>query len=383
MAKFTKMSTVIAVNTRILEFGKLEGIGNFTAEVFKRITQQHPEIEFHFIFNYPFHPSFIFGKNITAHVIQPPAKHPALVKIWYNYSLKRKLKQIKPNLFISPDAITSLTTKHPCLTVMHDINFAHRPQDLPKSWAKFYNKYSKKFAEKSVRVATVSEYSKNDIAETYAIPKDKIDVVYNGVKSVFHPVNKTDLLPEIKTKTQGDDYFFYIGSLHPRKNIINLLKAFDLFKTETKSTLKLVLGGDFLFDTKNIGRTFDELTNKADIIFTGRLTDEALNHWLSGSLALTYVPFFEGFGIPVLEAMSCGTPVITSNTTSLPEVVGNAAITVNPASPSEIAAAMKEVVEKPDLRNQLIERGFEQTKKFSWDQTAELMWESILKSLKK
>ena len=371
------MKKVIAVNTRILVSGKLEGIGNFTAEIFKRLVEWHPDYEFHFIFNYPFDPSFKYGENVITHVIPPPAKHPILVKIWYNFSLKRLLKKIKPDVFISPDAITSLTTNVKMLTVMHDLGFVHRPQDLPKTWSKFYNKYSKKFAEKSKRIATVSEYSKKDICETYGIPNEKIDVVYNGIKNSFHPANQE----EIQRLTQGQLYFFYIGSLHPRKNILNLVKGFEAFKTQTKNEIKLVLGGDFLFRSEEIKKLVNSLTCKKDIILTGRLSDKDLNTWLSGAIALTYIPYFEGFGIPLIEAMKCETPILTSNITSLPEVGAEAAIYVDPYSIPEITKGMIRIAEEPDLRAILIKKGKERLKDFSWDKSAKLLWESIQKTI--
>lgn len=371
------MKKVIAVNTRILVSGKLEGIGNFTAEIFKRLVKWNPDYEFHFIFNYPVDPEFIFGDNVKTHVIKPPAKHPILVKIWYNLSLKRTLKKINPDVFISPDAITSLTTHVKMLTVMHDIGFAHRPQDLPSVWAKFYNKYSRAFAEKSKRIATVSEYSKQDIVSTYNIPPSKIDVVYNGVKDKFHPAK-----PEvIKNLTKGIEYFFYIGSLHPRKNILNLLKGFEFFKSETSNDTKLVIGGDFLFRSDEIKALVNSLTCKEDVILTGRLSDEDLNTWLSGALALTYIPYFEGFGIPLLEAMKCETPILTSNVTSLPEVGSDAALYVDPESVPAISESMSKLTEDAELRNQLVEKGKIRLKDFSWDKSANLLWESIQKSI--
>lgn len=372
------MKKVIAVNTRILVSGKLEGIGNFTAEIFKRLVEWNADYEFHFIFNYPVDPEFIFGDNVKTHVLQPPAKHPLLVRIWYNFSLKRLLKKIKPDVFVSPDAITSLTADVKKLTVMHDIGFAHRPQDLPKSWARFYNMYSKKFAEKSTRIATVSEYSKQDICKTYSIDPAKIDVVFNGAKDSFHPAKQD----EIKTLTKGLKYFFYIGSLHPRKNILNLLKGFEFFKAETSNDVKLVIGGDFLFRSEEIKALVNSLTCKEDVILTGRLSDKNLNTWLSGAIALTYVPYFEGFGIPLVEAMKCETPILTSNLTSLPEVGGDAAIYVDPYSVPEITAGMKRLVEVPELNADLVKKGKERLNYFSWDKSAKLLWESIQKTIK-
>ncbi len=371
------MKKVIAVNTRILVSEKLEGIGNFTAEIFKRLVEWNPDYEFHFIFNYPFHSDFVFGKNVKTHIIQPPAKHPILVKIWYDFSLKRLLKKINPDVFVSPDAITSLTTDIKMLTVMHDIGFAHRPQDLPNSWARFYNKYSKKFAEKSNRVATVSEYSKRDIVDTYGINPKKIDVVFNGVKDIFHPAD-----PEkIKALTKNKNYFFYIGSLHPRKNIINLLKGFNQFKNLSNNNVKLVIGGDFLFKSNEIKSVLEKLNHKEEVILTGRLTDEELNTWLSGAIALTYIPYFEGFGIPLLEAMKCKTPILTSNVTSLPEVGSDAAIYANPESIDDIANGMNILYENDTIRRELIEKGQKRLKDFSWDKSAKLLWESIQKTI--
>jgi glycosyltransferase involved in cell wall biosynthesis len=371
------MKKVIAVNTRILVSGQLEGIGNFTAEIFKRLVQWHPDYEFHFIFNYPFDPEFIFGDNIKTHILQPPAKHPILVKFWYNFSLKNLLAKINPEIFVSPDAITSLTTSVKMLIVMHDIGFAHRPQDLPKSWANFYNRYSRKFAEKSNRIATVSEYSKKDIAKTYNIPENKIDVVFNGVKDKFHPATKHD----IENLTQGIQYFFYIGSLHPRKNIVHLLKGFEKFKSKSENKIKLVLGGSFLFRSDEIKQLIRSSKWENDIKLTGRLSDKDLNTWLSGAIALTYIPYFEGFGIPLLEAMQCETPILTSNVTSLPEVGGNAAIYVAPESTDEISHGMRRLFENSELRKELIQNGKERLKAFSWDISAKLLWDSIQKTI--
>lgn len=375
------MKKVIAVNTRILVSNKLEGIGNFTAEIFKRLVEWNPDYEFHFIFNYPYDEAFIFGDNVIPHIIQPPARHPVLVKIWYDFSLKRKLKQIKPDIFISPDAITSLTTDIKTITVIHDLGFVHRPNDLPKSWRKFYNKYSPKFAEKSERIATVSQYSKQDLINSYNVPEEKIDVVYNGVKSNFKPLDSVETKELTDKKTQGNPYFFYIGSLHPRKNILNLLQGFNAFKVKDKKNTKLVIGGDFLFKSPEIEGALATLKFKKDIILTGRLSDNDLNKWLSGATALTYIPYFEGFGIPVLEAMSCNTPVITSNVTSLPEIAGDAAHFVSPDSITEIAEGMRKVSESSDYQNELIKKGQQQLKEFSWDKSANLLWESIQKVL--
>ncbi len=371
----------IAVNTRLLIYNKLEGIGWFTYETLKIITRQHPEVEFIFLFDRPFDKRFIFSDNITPVVLSPQARHPILFYAWFEFSVSRALKKYKPDVFLSPDGYLSLNTNTKQLAVIHDINFYHYPQDVPFLVRKYYNYFFPKFAHKASRIATVSEFSKNDIALQYNISTQLIDVVYNGVNPIFSPVDKETKEHVVHTYTFGCSYFIYVGSIHPRKNISRLLLAFDLFKTNTNSTVKLVLVGEKYYWPKNMQQVFNSLKHSSDIIFTGRLNTLELKKLLASALALVYVPYFEGFGIPLLEAMRCETPVITSNVTSLPEVARDAAKYVNPFSIDDIANAMIEMYSNESLRLELIHKGKIRQEAFSWNKTAELLWHSIQKTM--
>ena len=159
----------IAVNTRLLIHGKLEGIGWFTYETFSRMAIDHPNDEFFFIFDRPFSREFIFAKNIHPVVLGPPARHPILWYIWFEFSVNRFLKKLKPDIFISPDGYLSLKTKTPQLAVIHDINFYYYPKGLPWLTSLYLNKYFPKFAGKAKRIVTVSEYSKNTLVEAYKV----------------------------------------------------------------------------------------------------------------------------------------------------------------------------------------------------------------------
>ncbi|MBE9467910.1 MAG: glycosyltransferase family 4 protein [Bacteroidetes bacterium] len=367
----------IAVNTRLLIKDKLEGIGWFTFETFKRITKNHPEHEFIFIFDRPFSDEFIFSSNVKPVVIYPQSRHPFLWYVWFEHSLSRFLKKTKPDLFVSPDGFLSLSSNIPSFSVIHDINFVHQPKDLPFLARKYYNHYFPLYAKKSKRIATVSEFSKKDLCENYQINNDKVDVVYNGVNKTYSSVSECDK-KAIKNKyTKGKDFFVFVGALHPRKNVSRLLLAFDEFKKKSKSDIKLVIVGGFMFKNNSLKNVYSNLFYKDDIIFTGRLSPDDLRYVLGSALALTFVPYFEGFGIPIIEAMSCGTPVITSNVTSMPEVAGDAALLVDPFSVEEIKNAMLKIVKDNNLRNELIKKGFVQQEKFSWDKTAEKLWASI------
>ena len=371
----------IAVNTRLLRKGKLDGIGWFAFNTLQYITRKNPEVEFHFFFDSGIEKEFLFGHNVIPHNLFPPAKHAALNILWSEVSVKAKLNSIKPDLYFSPDGMLCLGWQGRQYAVIHDINFMHHPEFLKFSNRKYYRHYFPKFAKKASRIATVSSYSKEDIVKTFGIEEDKIDVVYCGINSFFKPLS-IDEISAIRNKyTSGELYFLFVGALSPRKNVKGLLQAFEFFKKETASRFKLVIAGSEMYRSGELIDYKNTMTFGQDVIFTGRVNDQTLNDIYGAAHAFVFVPFFEGFGIPLIEAMQCHVPVIASNVTSLPEVAGEAAILVDPANINEIKNAMIRIYNNDDLRNDLIKRGDIQKKLFSWERTADLLWEGINKCL--
>jgi glycosyltransferase involved in cell wall biosynthesis len=371
----------IAVNTRLLIKGKLDGIGWFTFENLKRITQGHPEHDFYFLFDRKYHPDFIFSENIKPVVVHPQARHPVLYYLWFEHAIPRALKRINADLFFSPDGYLSLKTKVPSVNVFHDLNFEHYPNDLPMIERKFYRHYFPEYARKAVRIATVSEYSKSDIVRLYDVDESKIDVVYNGANESFNPVDQSVKGQIRKKYAGGAPYFLFVGSLHPRKNLARLFPAFDHFKAADDQGIKLVIVGEKKWWTEAIERAYEQMEHKADVIFTGRLNVDQLHKVIASAFALTYVSYFEGFGIPILEAFYCHVPVITSNITSMPEVAGDAALLVDPMSVDSISDAMKKMAGDAGLREKLIAKGIERSKMFSWQKSSERLWKTIEKAL--
>lgn len=367
----------IAVNTRLLVKDKLEGIGWFTYESLKRITCQHPEHEFIFIFDRPYHDDFIFSKNITPVVTGPQARHPILYYIWFNYSIPKVLDQQQVDLFLSPDGYIPLKSKVKTLAVFHDLNFEHYPKDLPSSERYYYRKYFPQFATNATRLATVSNYSKQDIVSQYKIDDSKIDVVYNGANEKFTPLSENIKKLVREKHTGGKPYFIFIGALNPRKNLVNLLKAFDEFKKTDRNSIQLLIVGEKMFKTNDIFETYENMHFKADVIFSGRLNGMELHKALASALALTYVSYFEGFGIPIVEAFYTDTPVITSNVTSMPEVAGDAALLVDPFSPEDISKALTKISTDQELKTRLIAKGKIRREKFNWQNTADNLWKAI------
>lgn len=371
----------IAVNTRLLIKDRLEGIGWFTYETIKRIVNSHPEHEFFFLFDRPFDSEFIFASNVHPVVLSPQARHPLLWYIWFEYSVRRFIEKKDIDVFLSTDGYISLKTNISQVAVIHDINFFHYPKSLPFLARKYYNHFFPKFAHKSNRIATVSEFSKFDIVKCYGIDPNKIDVACNGANELYKPLEVSEINKIRAIYTQGKPYFIFIGAFNPRKNLARLLQAFDKFKLETKSDFKLVIVGDKMYGTSGMMKIYNSLNYRDDVIFTGRLQVENLCKVVASAYAMTYVSYYEGFGIPLLEAMKCDIPILASNCTSIPEVAGDAAIYVDPFNIDSIVDGMKTITSNESLRVKLISNARLQRQKFSWDFTAKALYECIMKSV--
>ncbi|MBN3035489.1 MAG: glycosyltransferase family 4 protein [Bacteroidales bacterium] len=370
----------IAVNTRLLLKDRLEGIGWFTCETLRRITANHRDVEFFFIFDRKYHPDFIFSDNITPLVVMPQARHPVLYYLWFEVSLPALLKRIKPDLFLSPEGYLSLRTPVPSMNVIHDLNFEHNPGDLPWRERKYYRHFFPRYARKARRIATVSEYSRQDIVRLYGVPEERIDVVYNGAHEGFRPLGEEQKEKVRMEYTGGVPYFIYVGALHRRKNLANLFRAYDLFRESHPAPFRLLMVGARMWWTEDLKAAYESMKHREEVIFTGRLIPEDLHRVMASAVALTYVSYFEGFGIPIVEAFNSGVPVITSNVTSMPEVAGDAALLTDPFMPASISEAMLQIATDSKMRGLLIEKGIRRGSMFSWERSADLLWDSMMKA---
>ena len=262
--------------------------------------------------------------------------------------------------------------------MFHDINFEHFPQDFPRLALWHYKKFFPKFAHKAKQIITVSGFSKQDIIENYGVEPDKINVVYNGANDGFKPLPEDEKIKVRNQYTDGYQYFMFVGSLHPRKNLARLFPAFDIFKERTGSDVKLLIVGEKRWWTEPIQKAYEAMKYKDDVVFVGHLQMSELHRVTAAALASVYVSYFEGFGIPIVEAYKCDVPVITSNVTSMPEVAGDAALLIDPFDIESIASALELVMDE-NVRNSLIEKGRTRRNDFSWDKAAEGWWNVIEK----
>ncbi|MBS1635317.1 MAG: glycosyltransferase family 4 protein [Bacteroidetes bacterium] len=371
----------IVVNTRLLLKNKLDGIGWFSYQTLRRIAGAQKDVHFVFLFDRPYDESFIFSDNITPIILGPQARHPFLYYAWFHVSVRSILNRMKPDLFLSPDGFLSPGATCRQLAVIHDINFAHNPGDVRWLTAKYYNHFFPQYARLATRIATVSEYSKQDLVNTYHLDPHKIDVVYNGINEGFKALD-SDRQTQARVRfAKGKPYFLFVGSQSPRKNLVRLLEAFELFKQQCSSDLQLVVAGANFWGEGELKRTLGNMKHNHEVHFTGRLLQEDLELVTGGAFALTYVPYFEGFGIPLVEAMQCDVPIISSNVTCMPEIAGEAALYADPYNVQAIADCMLKLYGDATLRKTLIEKGQKQKLNFSWDKSASLLWQSITKAL--
>ncbi len=369
----------IAINTRFLLPHKMEGFGWYTFEIVKRLVENHPNHTFIFLFDRPFDDRFIFGDNVEAVILKPQARHPILFKIWFNRSVTRALKKYQADIFFSPDGYLSLKTNIPQVGVIHDINFEHFPEDLPKSPRNYLRTYFPKFAHVANHIITVSEASKQDICTTYNISEDKITVSWNGASDAFKPISDLDQQDVRDKYSDGRPYLLFVGALHPRKNLRRLLAAFEELRNDENCPYELIIVGEALWKGSALDSEISDSLQK-HIHFTGHVPLDELARIMASATVFTFVPYFEGFGIPLVEAMKSGTTILSGNKTSLPEVAGNAALYCDPFDVDDIYEKLCVLLNDSKLRMELIQKGLERSRLFSWEKSAENVWDVLVKT---
>lgn len=372
---------MIAVNTRYWLADGLEGYGYFVKEIAQRLAVSQPDHQFHFLFDRPYDESITFAPNVTPHVLSPQVRHPLQWKFWYDVKLPLLLRKIKADVFFSPDGQCSLTTRVPQVIAVHDLGFLHHPEAYKKAHVLYLKRYMPAFLRKARRIVTVSQFSKKDIVEQYKTAPEKISVVHNGIKNIFTPLHYDEQQRVKDNYTGGAEYFLYAGAIQPRKNLVNLLKAFSIFKRRLHSSFKLVLAGRLAWKTEDFQALLATYKYREDVVMTGYLHEVELAALMASAYAFVYPSLFEGFGVPVAEAMRCGVPVLTSKASAMEEISDGAAIYFSPQNVEELAEALMRIYKDEGGRKRLIEKGAAVAGNFTWEQTTERVWEAIKRSL--
>lgn len=302
--------------------------------------------------------------------------------LWEQFALPKAAKEYGCQILHCTSNTAPVNCKIPMVVTLHDIiymesNYLKILAGSASPYQKFGNVYRKlvvpRVIKKSRKIITVSHFEKNRIGEFFGMKGDtRLTAVYNGVSEHFKPVTSESELKRVKEKYHlPDHFFFFLGNTDPKKNTKGTLKAFSDFLKQTKTSYKLVM---LDYDRSELEKMVNEIGDKDlidKIVLTGYVVNTDLPAIYCQCKVFLYPSLRESFGIPMLEAMACGVPVITSNTSSMPEVAGSAAYIVDPFKPEEITSAMLILEKDQELRKKLIEAGFIQAAKFSWKAMAQ------------
>ena len=333
----------------------------------------------YFIFVKPDEDNQIIQETPNFKIIEiPGGPYP----VWEQFLLPKAAKKLGVELLHTTSNTAPIFSSIPLVLTLHDIIFMEK--SIPKlvfgegtNYQKFGNVYRKLVVPQVIRrakkVITVSQYEFNNISNFFHIQdKTKLSTVYNGVGENFQPITDARVLAEVKKKYHlPNRFFFFLGNTDPKKNTAGVIKAYSDFIKQTKADIKLVLVD---FDRNHLKKILQAIHDPQlidHILLPGYIQNKDLPGIYSQSLLYLYPSFRESFGIPILEAMACGAPVISSNCSSMPEVAEKAAVLIDPYNPETLTKALIDLYANQDKKNELIALGFQQTKKFSWKKMAE------------
>ncbi|MFH1225997.1 MAG: glycosyltransferase family 1 protein [bacterium] len=361
----------IGVDIRSLMEQQYSGVAEYTLNLLRALLEIDKKNQYLFFYNSLRKVSLpeFKQKNVKLCGFRYPNKLFNLgLKISDRWQLDKMLGGVDVFWLPNPQ-FANLSDKCQKVITFHDLSFERFPEFFSfkrRRWHELVN--FKKLARQASRIIAVSESTKRDLMEFYKINPPaggKINVIHSGLNDLFNQ----EIISKEKVKERynlPDRFILYLSTLEPRKNVIGLIDAFNLIKSQTK----LILAGGEGWLYGDIYRAVANSPKKGYIKFLGYVADEDRPALYSLAELFVFPSFYEGFGFPVLEAMACGTPVITSANSSLPEISGGAAILINPYNVGELASAIDQVLLSDELKNRLKEKGREQARKFRWDETA-------------
>lgn len=370
----------VLVTARFLG-GRLEGIGHYTHEVLSEAIRLGPEHTWHLAYDRKEDRIRIPSDNVFHHHLYPPTRHPGLVKLWL-WRLQGLIDRIKPDLIWAPDGPVPDQAKCKSVTTIHDIAYLTFPEGMRRRDLLFAEQITPRLIKKVDQIVTVSNYSAEVICSHFAEARNKMSVIHNGVHHNEWQLDKSIIASIKRRYTDGRPYLLYMGSMHPRKNTERLIRAFEYFKSQTSFPHVLILAGRMAWHSEAIRHAVQTSPYRSDIMHLSAIGD--IRHALmAGAEMLVYPSIEEGFGLPVLEAMSAGTSVITSRNSAMQEVCGEAATYVDPMDIQEIATMISHLARDTDKRVSLVESGRRRSKLYSWRRSGEehlRLFEKIVQS---
>ncbi len=367
----------IAINAQLLsnqESYRGAGVSNYSRELLRALGELALNGATHDRFTAFVHARQPDLDGIEQMVTTLPLERPAARIAWEQSALPAHLLRSHADLVHGLVNVLPLAAPCPGVVTVHDLSFVRTPETLPPLKRAYHTALCRASAARAARVIAVSRQTAADLETFWGIPAARISVIHNGVASRFAPQPPAGIAALRERNNLPERYLLYLGTLEPRKNLDRLLRGYARWVAESPdgaANVALVLAGARGWYYDEIFRTVTALGLAERVIFPGFVPASELPTWYAGAAAFVYPSRFEGFGLPVLEAMACGVPVICSRVPSLLEVAGDAAIAVAPDDAAGFAAALRLVLEQPQLRAQLRARGLAQAARFSWRRCAE------------
>jgi glycosyltransferase involved in cell wall biosynthesis len=295
-----------------------------------------------------------------------PTHKPAVRILWEQLVLPFFLKKESINLLHALAFVAPVAVRCPFVTTVYDLSFIRYPdafRPLNRWYLSLFTRYSSKRAR---AIITISESTRQDVIQTFGVLPDKVRTIYCGVDDSFRPLPPGQVESFRIKQGLPDRFILRLGTIEPRKNVEGVIRAYAAWRARDEKAPKLFIAGGKGWHYEQVFRLVEELNLTEHVVFPGYLPQEELPWWYNAASLFVYPSYFEGFGLPVLEAMACGTPVITSNVSSLPEVAGEAAVMVDPTDIMALSQAMEQMFCDPDLARTRREKGLNQAAKFSW-----------------
>ncbi len=354
----------IGIDARLV-YHTRAGIGEYTLRLTQALAKTFREHTFTLLQDRRSKQPLLEAANIRI-AYTPVPSHHRLEQLLLPWVVNR----LATDVFHSPDFIPPLRRTGPSVITIHDLAFLIYPHFLTKDSARYYGQIDRAVRRADCIIA-VSESTKHDLIKKLGVSEDKIRVIYEAADPLFRPEPRPAALQHVQALFDiPEDYILFVGTIEPRKNIPGLLRAYRRLRDKYKLTPALVLAGAPGWLTEDVYKLVNDLALKPHCFFLGRVSNHDLFHLYNAALCLVHPAFYEGFGLTPLEAMACGTPVVVSNVSSLPEVVGDAGLLVDPKNDEEITVALWRVLTDSTLRDQLRVKGLQRAEAFSWERAA-------------
>ena len=366
----------IGVNARLLVSATMEGMPRYIYETTRQMAITHPQDSFFLFFDRKPPRGLKFPENVHLVMVPWQARHPLIWHFWHEWMLPLYFRYYKIDVFYAGDGYMSLSTRVPTVLVLHDLAYLYYPEQIKWSSLVHYRYFVPKYLRKAKTIITVSEFVKKDLIHRFSLDESKVSVAYNAVIPPKEPFENT-VSEKWKDIIGGSPYFLYVGAIHPRKNIARMIEAFHAFNSRNESRYRLLVAGRLAWKTKEIKPL---LYHTPGVVYLGMVHETEKHLLLKHAFALVYVSLMEGFGIPLLEAMQLGTPVITSSVASMPEVAGDAALLANPMNVQEITQAMDLLTNVRKVYQSLEQKGPQRAHFFQWSKSAEIIYGALEKA---